>query len=407
MNHIKLIKSEQDHEAALERLMVLMDLDPAIGTVEFDEIDVLALLVEQYEAKEFPIDKPDPIEAIKFRMDQQGLKNKDLIPYIGSAPKVSEVLSGTRNLSLNMIRKLSDGLGISADILIQKPVQKSASEKAIDWLKFPIAEMRKRGYFEGFSSSLHELKEYAPEKLTEFLDSVSSGFKLQPEMLRSSAHLPSNNKETDQYALWAWQVRVLKLSAEQQLPLQYKPNTVTKEWMQSLAKLSWLERGPELAIEFLNKSGIHLIIEPHLPKTYLDGAVCFASDGNPVVALTLRRGYVDSFWFSLMHELAHIALHLERNEEWFLDDFDALGADRIEQEADALAKEAMISKDIWQECFPETAQDVRTLSNMLEISPCIIAGRARYESNQHQKFGTLFRDKLPACLLQKKMQYHC
>lgn len=124
MTHIKLIKSPQDHEQALTHLLLLMDLDLEANSPKADELEVLALLIEKYEEEKFPIAKPDPIEAIKFRMEQQGLRNKDLVPYIGSASKVSEVLNGTRNLSLNMIRKLSEGMNISASILIQVPSQK-------------------------------------------------------------------------------------------------------------------------------------------------------------------------------------------------------------------------------------------------------------------------------------------
>ena len=354
MNHIKLIKSVQDHELAMARLMSLMDLDPEPKTAEADEIDVLALLIEKYENEAFPIDKPDPIEAIKFRMEQQGLKNRDLVQFIGSAPKVSEVLNGTRNLSLNMIRKLSQGLGISAETLIQVPSQKHA----------------------------------------DFIGSVKSGFSLQPVLLRSSAHLRSNDKETDAYALWAWQIRVLKKAAEQTLPNNYKRNTVSLEWMQKVAKLSWLATGPSLAVEFLSKSGIHVIIEPHLSKTYLDGAVCLSSGGNPVIALTLRHNRIDSFWFSLMHELAHIALHLDGNEAWYLDDLDVPGGDEIEKEADAMAQEALIPSDMWDKHIPVTADDVRELSKKLEVSLCIVAGRARHESKDHKKFGSFFREKV-------------
>ncbi|GLR65228.1 helix-turn-helix domain-containing protein [Marinospirillum insulare] len=124
MTHIKLIKSPQDHEQALEHLLSLMELNPEPNTAKADEMEVLAVLIEKYEEEAFPINKPDPIEAIKFRMEQQGLRNKDLVPYIGSASKVSEVLNGTRNLSLNMIRRLSEGMNISASILIQAPSQK-------------------------------------------------------------------------------------------------------------------------------------------------------------------------------------------------------------------------------------------------------------------------------------------
>ncbi|MEZ8294957.1 MULTISPECIES: ImmA/IrrE family metallo-endopeptidase [Vibrio] len=394
MNHIKLIKSEQDHEQALARLMALMDMEPESDSIESDEIDVLAMLIEKYEEEEFPIDSPNPIEAIKFRMDQQGLTNKDLVTYIGSAPKVSEVLSGKRNLSLNMIRKLSTGLGISADVLIRSSEQKNACESDVDWSAFPLSEMRKRGYFEGFNGSLNDLKEYAAENITVFLSSVRSGFNLQPALLRSTAHFRSNDKEIDSYAMWAWQVRVLQKASENKLTTNYEKGTVNLEWMSKLARLSWSAQGVTLAKEFLNKHGIHLIVEPHLPKTYLDGAVCISPDGNPVVALTLRHDRLDSFWFSLMHELAHITLHFDETETWYLDDLDVMGGGKIEQEADALASEALIPSEHWENQGMFDANKVRALSAMLEVSPCIIAGRLRHESSKHSMFGTLFREKV-------------
>lgn len=397
MNHIKLIKSEQDHKQALDRLMALMEMNIEPETIESDEIDVLALLIEKYEEEFFPISKPDPIEAIKFRMEQQGLTNKNLIQYIGSAPKVSEILNGKRTLSLNMIRKLSDGLGISADILIKAPEQKTANCINIDWLDFPLAEMLKRGYFEGFTGTIKELKEYAAEKVTAFLTSVTSGFKLQPALMRSSAHLRSNDKEINTYAMWAWQVKVLQKSDQVKLSTTYKNGTVNLDFMRKLARLSWSTQGANLAVEFLNKHGIHLIIEPHLSKTYLDGAVCVSPIGNPIIALTLRYDRLDSFWFSLMHELAHIALHIDGNEIWYLDDLDSLGGDTIEQEADALAREALIPLDVWDKQALSDADSVRLLSEKLEISPCIIAGRARYESKNHSMFGSVFRDKVRHC----------
>jgi HTH-type transcriptional regulator / antitoxin HigA len=90
----------------------------AFGTPEGDELDVLATLVDAYEAKHFPVDAPDPVTAIQFRMEQQGLKRRDLEPLIGSRARVSEVLTGKRNLTLEMIRRVRCGLGISADLLI-------------------------------------------------------------------------------------------------------------------------------------------------------------------------------------------------------------------------------------------------------------------------------------------------
>lgn len=118
MNHIKLIKNKQDHVKALTRIKMLTDENLVPDSKEADELEVLSLLIEHYEQKNFPIEKPEPIEAIQFRMEQLGLLKKDLIPFIGSASKVTEVLNGTRQLSLNMIRRLSDGLDISVEILI-------------------------------------------------------------------------------------------------------------------------------------------------------------------------------------------------------------------------------------------------------------------------------------------------
>jgi HTH-type transcriptional regulator/antitoxin HigA len=400
MNHIKLIKTKHDHEQALARLMNLMDIDVAPNSAEADELDVLALLIEKYELEMFPIDPPDPVEAIKFRMEQQGLIKKDLIPYIGSAPKVTEVLNGTRNLSINMIRKLHEGLGISLDVLIKEPAHQKAISRNIDWNAFPIAEMRLRGYFEGFNGSLRELKEYSAERLATFLSSVPNSFNLEPALLRTSAHLRSNTKETDEYALWAWQIKVLQKAQKAVLPKRYTKHTVDLAWMRKLAQLSWSKQGPLLAKEYLNRYGIHLIIENHLPRTYLDGAVCLTAKGNPVVALTMRHDRLDNFWFSLMHELAHVALHVDGTEQWFLDDLDSQGGDRIEQEADALAQDALIPKERWEKGVIKDAASVRSMSSELEISGCIVAGRVRYESGDHTMFSTQFREKVKHLIIE-------
>ena len=123
MNHAKMIKTEREHEWALARIAELMDADPAEDTPAADELELLALLVDRYEEEHYPVDPPDPVDAIEFRMEQLGLRNKDLVPYIGSASRVSEVLNRKRDLSLTMIRKLSDGLGIPARVLVRAPAR--------------------------------------------------------------------------------------------------------------------------------------------------------------------------------------------------------------------------------------------------------------------------------------------
>lgn len=124
MNYNHLLKTKKDYEQALARIDELFDAKP--GTKEADELELLVALVELYEQKLYHIDPPTPIDAIKFRMEQEGLTNSDMVEYLGSKSKVSEVFSGKRGLSLTMIRKLSSELDIPADVLIGKTVRVNA-----------------------------------------------------------------------------------------------------------------------------------------------------------------------------------------------------------------------------------------------------------------------------------------
>ena len=112
----KVLKTEREYKAALAHVEQLMDQDAP----DEDELELWSLLVENYEEEHFPIAAPDPIEAIRFRMDQEGLTRADLLPYLQSKSKVSEVLSGKRPLSLSMIRALHTGLKIPAEVLVQE-----------------------------------------------------------------------------------------------------------------------------------------------------------------------------------------------------------------------------------------------------------------------------------------------
>jgi HTH-type transcriptional regulator / antitoxin HigA len=111
------IKTEQDYDAALSEVEQLMDAE--LESPDGDRLDVLVTLIEAYEAKHHPIAIPDPIDAIKFRMEQMDLSRKDLEPYIGSRARVAEILNRKRQLSLEMIRRLHEGLKIPAEVLIQ------------------------------------------------------------------------------------------------------------------------------------------------------------------------------------------------------------------------------------------------------------------------------------------------
>lgn len=116
MSYNKLLKTEADYNDALKRIDELFDAEQ--GSPEADELELLVALVELYEKEHFPIEAPDPVAAIKFRMEQEGLSNEDMIQYLGSKSKISEVFSHKRGLSITMIRKLVTGLHIPAEVLI-------------------------------------------------------------------------------------------------------------------------------------------------------------------------------------------------------------------------------------------------------------------------------------------------
>lgn len=121
------IRNDEQHEAALAEFRALVTLDPTPGTPESDRIDLLVLLIKDYESHRWPLELPDPVAAIEFCMDQRGLSRHDLIPYLGDRHAVSRVLSGKRALSMTQVRALHKGLGIPLEILMQPSVAPSSA----------------------------------------------------------------------------------------------------------------------------------------------------------------------------------------------------------------------------------------------------------------------------------------
>ncbi len=378
----RIIKTEAQYEAALRRVARLMDA--VAGTPRGDELELWSLLVSDYEDRRYRIDEPGPIAAIRFRMDQQGLKQRDLVPYLGSRSKVSEVLSGRRPLSLAMIRKLHDGLGIPLKVLIRESSRTPSNcIEGIDWRRFPLTEIVRRRWLPTFTGKARDLLDRAEELLAPFLLSTESAC-LQPALLRQHVR---GGSEMDEYALWAWKARLLQLARTRKASA-YHPGTVTSEFISGLAHLSASDDGPVVAQAFLEKMGIILVVEPHLPGTHLDGAAMLRSDGSPVVGLTLRYDRLDNFWFTLSHELAHIALHLGTNGLCAcMDDFDSESGDSVESAADEMAQDALIPQGEWRDWLSRRGAlktKVHELARRLRIHPAIVAGRLRRERNEYR-----------------------
>jgi HTH-type transcriptional regulator/antitoxin HigA len=380
---MRVIKTPKQHEVALEELERLIRLDPDPGTPDADRAELLVLLVEAYEASQHRIPRPDPLSAIRFRMDQLGLTQRDLVPYMGSRSKVSEVLAGKRPLTLSMIRALHKGLDIPADVLLQDPDAELPEDHGLVWSRFPLREMAKRGWISVNDDS--DLRDRAEELMRGFLDPLEN-VGLLSVLYRQTVSARSLRR-MDRYALVVWTARVLIRALREGSDAPYSNEALTADFMREICQLSWSSHGPLLARELLAKHGVTVLVEPHLPRTHLDGAAMIGREGRPIIALTLRHDRTDSFWFCLMHELAHVMLHLRESGTAFVDDLDGSSNDTREQQADEAASEAIIPSSDWgrsQARQDRRPTSIRRLADSLRISPALVAGRIRYETGNYR-----------------------
>ena len=384
---IKPIRTENDYEEALARIDALMDAAP--GSPEFDELDVLADLVELYESRHEPMGYPSPLAAIEFRMEQGNLRPRDVIPFIGSRAKVSEVLSGKRAITMPMARALHKHLGIPADVLMREPdIDLDDPLAGIEWRRFPVKAMAKLGWI----PAVPNLAERAEALIRDLIDRAGGLQVASAALYRKNDHMRTNAK-MDAYALKAWCWQVLAMGNENPPEADYEPGTVTPSFLKKVVRLSGFEDGPRLARELLSKHGIALAIALHLPRTYLDGAALRLSDGRPVIGLTLRYDRIDNFWFCLLHELAHLGRHMDTNVgNAFVDDQTLRGMegrweDPKEVQADEWAEEALVPQAAWEASSARkrpTPMAVMNLARALQIHPAIVAGKVRYEQKNYR-----------------------
>tara|TARA_R110001599_G_scaffold298022_1_gene502322 strand:+ start:13163 stop:14362 length:1200 start_codon:yes stop_codon:yes gene_type:complete len=390
--NIKIISNQEEYQQTKKYFDSLIEQSPDLNA---DLIEVLALLIEQYEKEEFNLGMPDPIEAIEFRMEQQGLTKRDLIPFLGTQSRVSEILNRKKPLSLSMIKSLHKGLGISYKVLMQEQ-KYDLDKREVEYTDFPVKAMFKQGFFGNTLSSTSEALGRAEEAIKGLFEPVG----MDPFGDNQSAHLRSNaphftNSKMDRLALRAWQAKVLNESLKTSI-CKCDLDLINRDFMNEILKLSRLDNGPLIAKQELANNGIHLIFEKHLPKTYLDGAAMWGVNNNPVIGMTVRYDRLDNFWFVLMHELAHVSLHLKGTSDIYFDDVET--SDEIntkEDEADQLALNALMPQQDWQMYFDilTSPKNVKDLAKKLSVNPAIIAGRYRKEAKDYRIFNRLIGNK--------------
>ena len=249
----KVIRTESQYHAYLDEVERLMLVDERLSPGETDRLEVLTVLIEAYENGKYPVEPPDPIDAILFRMEERGLKQADLIPYFGTSSRVSEVLNRKRPLTVQMIRAISVGLGISAETLVGLGDTSPSDKKEIDWSKFPIKEMMSRGWLDQFTNQSADTAENLVKKYI-----ASAGLQLGSASFRRTLSGEAKSPTT-LYALYAWLARVIQRTRENKKVLgHFEREKLTASFLRELAQMSWSERGPLLAIEIL------VALEQHL-----------------------------------------------------------------------------------------------------------------------------------------------
>ncbi len=304
--------------------------------------------------------------AAKIGVSEQQIQRYESSRYQGVS--LSRLIEITTVLGIRFQESWETGQGPQEDLILVWNDLIS-----LNWNNFPIQELLRREWIrtEDTVSSLSAIRTFIVG---------SFGQQLSHTFQRKKYH---GSNTPDAYALLAWQARVLN-TAREELDRGGVPEFIKRDdWLNQMVSLSLLEDPlPKVKHELL-AHGIVLVIEEHLPGTYLDGAAMRLETGHPVVALTLRQDRLDQFWFVLFHELAHVFLHLDIfiGLDYF-DEYDTCKGDSLEMEAEIYALDTLLPERSWNSCISRslpTETSIKADADRLGIHPSIIAGRIRKE----------------------------
>ncbi len=384
---LKVIKSAKDYRNATEKLSELMDRNPNVGSKDYKLMELLIVLIEKYEDEKIDLGTLDPIEAVKIRMSEKGLKQRDLVSYIGSPVKVSEVLNRKRNLTFDMMKSLSDVLDIPAEVFFRYKTNSLPTDTSTIENRIPLKEIVSKNWLP-YASSISGVAKKSKELLRNFFSNqafydfaFSNGTTYKRQLIRRGSNI-------DEVSLATWVYMVLELASNVKTPASYSKSMLTDEAIGTLRNYSNRYNGPMLAKDYLLSLGIILVILPHLKKTHIDGAaMTMPNKNNPIIALTLRHDRVDNFWFCLFHELGHVYHHLSSNII-IAENLDVIDDDDSnEREADTFARNSLIPEDSWNKFYMNglgnySTKSVERYAQKIGINPAIVAGRIRHETQQ-------------------------
>ncbi|WP_245307529.1 helix-turn-helix domain-containing protein [Rhizobium altiplani] len=319
----------------------------------------------------------------------RGLSQTDLAEGLGLKAQQVQRYEATNYMSasLGRLMEVANILGVRVSASYGAAEERSegaiyawSDAGSVEWNKFPLREMAKRGWIKG--------NDLAVSARTWFHQVAGPQF--ATALHRKKMH---SGNAPNEHALLAWQARVLQKGQQDFEAGLIGEFSLDDRWLDQLVALTKDSNGPRKARDLLGRNGIGMVVQSHLPGTYLDGAAMVAPFGNPVVALTLRFDRLDNFWFVLFHELGHVFLHLYNSLRFdFFDEEDGHQGDQYEEDADKFSLDHLIPQDTWRKClsrFALTEEAVLIDAEKLGISASIIAGRIRKERNDYRLFSNL------------------
>ena len=327
-------------------------------------------------------DLPDIL--IRARIARR-MSQKDLGAFLGIAEQQVQRYEAERyrSASLERLSEIAAALDISVRESAQLRTSPPGNDAAFSMSAYPVTEMFKRGYFDDFSGTALQARKAAETLVPAFFREAAYAWK--PMALHRRSFRSRSNPQFA--ALAAWEARVCILAERHKPVSTFDPEVVTSGWLDGLVRLSPRDDGVSQARRYLFDAGVALVIEPHLPGTLLDGAALRSPSNIAIAALTLRYDRLDNFWFTLLHEIGHLALHIRAGGyEAIFEDTDAEDRSPVEEEADRFAQEALIPDSQWRLCvsrFTRTEKAVATDAARLGVHPAIIAGRIRREANDY------------------------
>lgn len=331
----------------------------------------------------------------------QGLSQRELGERLGMKEQQIQRYEQDRYLTANVTRcaAIADALGVElhAHFDVRQPdlfeqfithQKQNGRTIAFDPTRLPIREMKRRGWFNQNGFMEAETDQSDQDIAARFIREASRGSQMHSLHMQ---HIRAGS-EQDEHALMAWKAQVLWKARRLDMVPHNRPS-LDMATVRQLAELSEQIDGPQSAVTLLRERGVAVVFEEHLPRTHLDGAAMLLDDALPVIGMTLRLNRLDSFWFVLLHECAHILLHADRGlRNGFFDEEGAPAREAVETEADEYARNALISSEIWKGSlvrFTSSTAQVVQFAKKNRVGVPVVAGRIRRERNDYTLFSDL------------------